>query len=520
MEDVTFGPDQCGVDDVLRAFAAYGAGRGRLLRRGRLGHPARRSPRSSSGPTASSPSSGSRPAWPPTSAPRPTRSPPSSACRSSRCGPTKATTRHTSATVRTGASTARTSCSPASTTRSCAAHRLDAVAYGENADDARRPDRPGSRAATEHQVLRPLADAGLDKAAVRRVARVLELPCADKPAAPCLASRIPHFEEVSPEKLAQVEAAEAGLRSLGFADCRVRHHGDVARHRAAARRTSRGPPSPACASEVEAVVRSAGLPLRRGRPRRHPVRRVHPAPRGGGPWLTRARLGAGRGAARHRRARPRPGGPPRLPRGGLLRGQDRRAGRRHRRGGRGPRGAHPLHPGRRRRTSRRSSPPCPDAAHDATARLLAWPPEPPEPTGGGVLVVAAGTSDLPVAREALLVARHLGRSADLVVDVGVAGLHRILSRLDQLRAARAIVVVAGMDGALPGVVAGLVVRAGHRRADVGGLRRRLRGPGAPAHHAQQLRPGRRRGQHRQRLRRRPHGGPDRRSRAGLSPRRG
>ncbi|MFW5472794.1 nickel pincer cofactor biosynthesis protein LarB [Knoellia sp. CPCC 206450] len=98
----------------------------------------------------------------------------------------------------------------------------------------------------------------------------------------------------------------------------------------------------------------------------------------------------------------------------------------------------------------------PDAAHDETARLVAWPAEPPEPTGGTVLVVAAGTSDLPVAREALLVARHLGRRADLVVDVGIAGLHRILGRLDELRAARAIVVVAGMDGALPGVVAGLV----------------------------------------------------------------
>ena len=98
----------------------------------------------------------------------------------------------------------------------------------------------------------------------------------------------------------------------------------------------------------------------------------------------------------------------------------------------------------------------PDAAYDEQARLLAWPPEPPEATGGQVLVVAAGTSDLPVAREALLVARHLGRPADLVVDVGVAGLHRVLGRLDQLRAARAIVVVAGMDGALPSVVAGLV----------------------------------------------------------------
>lgn len=108
-------------------------------------------------------------------------------------------------------------------------HGLTAVAYGENADDARRPDRPGSRAATEHAVLRPLADAGLDKAAVRRVARALGLPSADKPASPCLASRIPHHEEVTPEKLSQVDAAESGLRRLGLSDVRVRHHGDVAR---------------------------------------------------------------------------------------------------------------------------------------------------------------------------------------------------------------------------------------------------------------------------------------------------
>ncbi|HEX8629035.1 MAG TPA: ATP-dependent sacrificial sulfur transferase LarE [Catenuloplanes sp.] len=109
------------------------------------------------------------------------------------------------------------------------AHRLDAVAYGENADDAGRPDRPGARAATRHRVLRPLADAGLDKAAVRRIARVLRLPCADKPAAPCLASRIPHFSNVSPEKLGQIDRAEAALRRLGFTDLRVRHHGEIAR---------------------------------------------------------------------------------------------------------------------------------------------------------------------------------------------------------------------------------------------------------------------------------------------------
>jgi NCAIR mutase (PurE)-related protein len=98
----------------------------------------------------------------------------------------------------------------------------------------------------------------------------------------------------------------------------------------------------------------------------------------------------------------------------------------------------------------------PDAHHDEQARLLAWPPEPPAPSGGLVVVAAAGTSDLPVAREALLTARYLGREAELVVDVGIAGLHRILARLELLRRARVVVVAAGMDGALPGVVAGLV----------------------------------------------------------------
>jgi len=108
-------------------------------------------------------------------------------------------------------------------------HRLDAVAYGENADDAKRPDRPGARAATNHLVLRPLADAGWDKRAVRAIARALGLPSASNPAAPCLASRIPHFQTVTPGKLRQIEEAESSLRALGFGDLRVRHHGEIAR---------------------------------------------------------------------------------------------------------------------------------------------------------------------------------------------------------------------------------------------------------------------------------------------------
>lgn len=106
---------------------------------------------------------------------------------------------------------------------------LTHVAYGENADDAIRIDRPGAVAATQHQVLRPLAQAGLTKARVRALARALGLRSADKPAAPCLASRIPHGQQVTPEKLAQVEAAEKALRAVGIEDSRVRHHGDIAR---------------------------------------------------------------------------------------------------------------------------------------------------------------------------------------------------------------------------------------------------------------------------------------------------
>ena len=87
---------------------------------------------------------------------------------------------------------------------------------------------------------------------------MLRLPSADKPAAPCLASRIPHYEEVSPQKLAQVEAAEASLRALGFTDCRLRHHGDVARLELPGADIERAV-SPALRGRVQAAVRAAGF---------------------------------------------------------------------------------------------------------------------------------------------------------------------------------------------------------------------------------------------------------------------
>jgi NCAIR mutase (PurE)-related protein len=79
-----------------------------------------------------------------------------------------------------------------------------------------------------------------------------------------------------------------------------------------------------------------------------------------------------------------------------------------------------------------------------------------EPTRGIVLVLTAGTSDIPVAEEAAVTADALGSTVRTVFDVGVAGIHRVLSKKDLLDAARVIVVVAGMDGALPSVVGGLV----------------------------------------------------------------
>jgi pyridinium-3,5-biscarboxylic acid mononucleotide sulfurtransferase len=137
-------------------------------------------------------------------------------------------------------------------------YQLDAIAYGENADDARRPDRPGARAAANHKVLRPLAEAGMSKLAVRTVARALGLQVADKPAAPCLASRIPHHHPVTPAKLRQIERAESALRQLGFGDLRVRHHDDVARVELPAADLVRAVADP-LRTKVLAAVRGAGF---------------------------------------------------------------------------------------------------------------------------------------------------------------------------------------------------------------------------------------------------------------------
>jgi uncharacterized protein len=106
--------------------------------------------------------------------------------------------------------------------------RFKHIAYGMNADDT-RDYRPGQRAAEQHEVLAPLAEAGLTKAEVRALAKAAGFAVWDRPAAPCLSSRVEYGRAVTREVLEQVERGEESLRQLGFRELRVRHHGELAR---------------------------------------------------------------------------------------------------------------------------------------------------------------------------------------------------------------------------------------------------------------------------------------------------
>jgi uncharacterized protein len=102
------------------------------------------------------------------------------------------------------------------------------IAYGMNADDT-RDFRPGQRAAEEHAVLAPLADVSLSKLEVRTLAKAAGFTLWDRPAAPCLSSRVEYGRPVTREVLEQVERGEEAMRGLGFREFRVRHHGPLAR---------------------------------------------------------------------------------------------------------------------------------------------------------------------------------------------------------------------------------------------------------------------------------------------------
>lgn len=143
-----------------------------------------------------------------------------------------------------------------------------AVLSGANADDA-GDWRPGLRAAAEHGVRHPLLEAGVGKDEVRALARELGVPSAEKPASPCLASRLPYGTTVTPAALAQIDRAERALKALGYRVLRVRHLRSIARVELAADELPRALAAPAAVIDA---VRSAGysevrisdLPFRSG----------------------------------------------------------------------------------------------------------------------------------------------------------------------------------------------------------------------------------------------------------------
>ncbi|HEY1679425.1 MAG TPA: ATP-dependent sacrificial sulfur transferase LarE [Candidatus Sulfotelmatobacter sp.] len=138
-----------------------------------------------------------------------------------------------------------------------AARGFDAIAYGVNLDD-QGDFRPGQQAAKLHHVAAPLLKAGLCKQEIRELAHQAGLRIWDKPASACLSSRIEYGRPVTREALAVVERGEDALRSLGFRQFRVRHHGDIVRIEIAREEMARAL-DPAMAAEFTAIFKRLGF---------------------------------------------------------------------------------------------------------------------------------------------------------------------------------------------------------------------------------------------------------------------
>jgi len=134
---------------------------------------------------------------------------------------------------------------------------ISAIAYGVNADDT-TDFRPGHRAAAEHHVMAPLLDVRLRKSEIRELSRGANLPTWDRPASACLASRLPYGTEVTPERLALIDRAEAALRNLGFRQFRVRLHDKLARVEIAPDELPRAL-TPEMAATINARLKAAGF---------------------------------------------------------------------------------------------------------------------------------------------------------------------------------------------------------------------------------------------------------------------
>ncbi len=137
------------------------------------------------------------------------------------------------------------------------AHGFDSIAYGVNVDD-QGEFRPGQQAARQHHVSAPLLEAGLTKQEIRELARNAGLRVWDKPASACLSSRIEYGRPVTRETLSVVERGEDALRSLGFRQFRVRHHGEIVRIEVAQNELARALTAP-MAAEFARIFKGLGF---------------------------------------------------------------------------------------------------------------------------------------------------------------------------------------------------------------------------------------------------------------------
>lgn len=315
------------------------------------------------------------------------------------------------------------------------------VVLGVNVDDL-GDHRPGQDAARRRAARFPLVEAGLTKADVRALAHHLDLTVWDRPAHPCLASRIPYGTPVTLSTLSRVDRAEIALRSLGFSDLRVRHLDDTARIEVP---TAELGHATAHAAEIVAGVTAAGyryVTLDLAGLRSGNLNGVLSDPVADNPVLDHTRPDM-------RRAE-RIGMPEAVYAAGKTPTQCVEIVTTMLRDGSDPVVV------TRTRPEHRDAFDAAGLSPDATwSDTLTWRHAPTD-TGRRVAVISGGTSDAPVLDECVGTLTALGADVSVLPDMGVAGLHRLLGSLDELDSAEVIVALAGMEASLPTVLGGLV----------------------------------------------------------------
>ena len=334
---------------------------------------------------------------------------------------------------------------------------LERVIEGSNADDD-GDYRPGRRALRELGAESPLRDAGFSKAEIRDALRGEGLDAASKPPAACLASRVPYGERLSPELLARIGRAEDAVRAIlggggpARLQVRVRAHG-------AAARVETDPSAIAQAAakcrEISAALKAAGFAyasLDLDGYRTGSLNETLPAQAAAAESAGPAGVDMGFANIDIDRLR-RQGMCETVYGEGKTAAQIAAILRAMREHGQAPVLVTRIDAAKSAAAAEAAGP---DWEYFPEARLGRMGAPRPAAPGAEIAVVCGGTSDVPVAEEAALTAETLGCAARRVYDVGVAGIHRLLSRVETLRGVRAVVAVAGMEGALASVVGGLV----------------------------------------------------------------